>query len=274
MTASAEIKRAVVAVSHRLAAKGWIANHDGNVSVRLGDGRFLCTPTAVGKAEVTPELLVIVDGEGKLVAGRAKPFSEMGLHLTVYRTRPDVQAVVHAHPPTATGLCVAGSRLLETPFLYEAVVSLGRSIPLVPRAMPGRSAEEALRPFVSAHDVVLLQNHGVLSWGSDLMLAFYRMELCEHLARIGLFAQQAGGVQPLDEAEVQLLLEARKKAGLGPEARLAAGPPASTAAGQAAPAAAAERPAVGATVIPAPSAKLAEIISQEVARALGPRAKK
>jgi L-fuculose-phosphate aldolase len=249
---SAEDRRAIVAMAHRLAERGWVANHDGNVSCRAGEGRLLATPTAVGKAEVTPELILLLDGDGKLVTGRGKPFSEIGLHLTVYRARPDVQAVLHAHPPTATGLCVANSRLLAQPFLYEAVVSLGPGVPLVPSAMPGRTAEDALRPYLGEHDAVLLGNHGVLTWGPDLLTAFHRMELVEHLARIALVAVQAGGIKALPESELGPLLEARKKAGLGAAGRgaVVATPPA-------------------ATVIPAPSPDLARIISQEVARALG-----
>jgi L-fuculose-phosphate aldolase len=258
-------------MSDRLAARGWVANHDGNVSIRLPEGRYLCTPTAVGKAEVTLELLVIVDGQGKLVSGKARPFSEMGLHLQVYRARPDVKAVIHAHPPTATGLAVAGSGLLAQPFLYEAVVSLGASIPTVPPAMPGKAAEEALRPFLEAHDVVLLGNHGVLAWGPDLINAFYRLELVEHLARIAMAASQAGGIRTLDPGVVAQLLEARRKAGLGPEARAAAAasaPKAATALAQA-PGAASAKGGPAAAARPRAGGDLRQIISEELTRAIG-----
>lgn len=202
----------------RLHWRGWVANHDGNVTARLGEGRFLCTPTATSKAAVTPTCLLVVDPNGERVSGQSKPFGELGLHLTVLSMRPDAAAVIHAHPPTATGLACAGSRLLETPFMAEAVVSLGTSIPTVPFAPPGAPACQALAPFVAGHDAVLLGNHGVLAWGSDLEQAYLRLELVEHLARVALHAERAGGLKPLPESALAPLLEARRKAGFGLQA--------------------------------------------------------
>src|SRR5690606_2448675 len=141
--------------------------------------------------------LLVVDGAGKVLSGGGRVFSEIGLHLAIYRARRDVNAVVHAHPPKATGLSVAGSRLLETPFLPEAIVSLGPSVPTVPFAPPGDAAARALEPFLGAYDAVLLENHGVLAWGKDVEQAYLRLELVEHLARIALVAEQAGGVRPV-----------------------------------------------------------------------------
>src|SRR6185503_4322798 len=123
----------------------------GNVTVRLEPGRTLATPTAVSKAEVRSDGLVIVDEAGAKISGRGKPFSEIGLHLTVYRNRPDVNAVIHAHPPTATGFTVAGVGL-EAPMIAEAVVSLGAGVPMVPFAAPGPAACQALAPFVGDYD--------------------------------------------------------------------------------------------------------------------------
>jgi L-fuculose-phosphate aldolase len=205
----------VVDCSRRLHARGWVANHDGNVTVRLGEGRYLATPTATSKAAVGAEDLLVVDEGGARVSGARKPFGEIGLHLTVYRNRPDVNAVVHAHPPTATGFACAGSGALERPFIAEAVVSLGVGIPTVPFAAPGEAACRALAGFVAAHDAVLLANHGVLAWGADLEQAYLRMELVEHLARVALVAQQVGGVRPLPDGVIPALLESRRKAGLG-----------------------------------------------------------
>lgn len=217
-------KRALVAeYSQRLHARGWVANHDGNVTTRAGDGRYLATPTATSKAAVRAEDVLVVDESGARVSGRGKPFSEIGLHLTVYRGRPDVRAVVHAHPPTATGFAVAGVELSE-PILAEAVVSLGAGVPTVPFAAPGPAACQALAPFVAEHDAVLLAGHGVLAWGDDLEQAFLRLELVEHLARIALVARQLGGARPLPRAVLPALLEARAKAGLGPRGRQGAGP--------------------------------------------------
>src|SRR5437764_973534 len=135
-----ERAKEVAEYAQRLHARGWVANHDGNVSVREGQGRYLATPTATSKAAVRAEGLVVVDDAGKQVGGRGKPFSEMGLHLTVYQNRRDVGAVMHAHPPTATGFAVAGVPLDEA-FMAEAVVSLGPGVPTVPVAAPGSDVE-------------------------------------------------------------------------------------------------------------------------------------
>src|SRR5207245_1777963 len=136
---------------------------------------------------------------GKVIEGRGKAFSELGLHLAVYAARPDVAAVVHAHPPTATGFAVAGVPL-DRPVLAEAVVSLGTPIPTVPFALPGAAAAAALRPFLAGTDVCLLAQHGVLAWGADLEQAYLRMEQVEQLARIVLVARQLGGEKELPAA--------------------------------------------------------------------------
>jgi L-fuculose-phosphate aldolase len=292
---------AVAEYARRLHAQGWVANHDGNVSVRLGPrptagaaserdaGRFLATPTATSKAAVTADGLVLVDDAGQQVGGRGKPFSEMGLHLAVYRERGDVQAVIHAHPPTATGFAVAGVPL-DPAFLAEAVVSLGPGVPTVPFAPPGAAAARALAPYAREHDAVLLGGHGVLTWGPDLETAYLRMELVEHLARIALVARQLGGVRPLPASVLPQLAEARAKAGLGRSAganaagaSMSSGWPGDT--GAAAPGG--EPPSAPRTVVacapappgsdvvvyekpralPSPS-QLAEIIRQEIAAAL------
>jgi len=200
--------------ARRMHARGWVANHDGNLSVRLEPGRYLCTPTATSKADVTSELLLVVDEGGAKISGRTKPFGEIGLHLTVYRNRPDVGAVVHAHPPTATGFGAAGLGLDE-PFIAEAVVSLGPSVPLVPFALPGEAACQALAPYVAGFDAVLVAGNGVFAWGRDLEQAYLRLELVEHLARIAVTARQLGGIRPLPSAALPSLLESRRKAGLG-----------------------------------------------------------
>ena len=203
--------RALVAeYAQRLHERGWVANHEGNLSLRLGPGRFLCTPTATSKARVTADSLIVVDDEGKVVAGRGKPFGEIGLHLAVYAGRADVGAVIHAHPPTATGFAVAGVPL-DRPILAEAVVSLG-SVPTVPWAAPGAPAAAALRPYVKQCDACLLASHGVLAWGDDLEQAYLRIEHVEQLARVTLVARQLGGAKELPAEAVPALLESRRKA--------------------------------------------------------------
>jgi L-fuculose-phosphate aldolase len=210
----ASLKAQIADYSQRLHARGWVANHDGNITVRLGQGRYLATPTATSKAAVGAEDVIVVDEGGAKISGRGKPFSEIGLHLTVYRNRPDVNAVVHAHPPTATGFAVAGVELSQ-PMLAEAVVSLGVGIPTVPFAPPGPAACNQLAPFVGGSDAVILGGNGALAWGNDVEQAYLRMELVEHLARIALVAHQLGGVRPIPQTAIPALLEARRKAGLG-----------------------------------------------------------
>ena len=218
----ADLRAALVEYAHRLAERGWVANHDGNITVRLDDGHFLATPTSTAKARVSLENLLVLDDQGnKVGTAGGKPFSESSLHLAVYSARPDVRAVVHAHPPTATGFAVAHVGL-DTPFLAEAVVSIGPGIPTVPFAAPGASAAAALVPYLEEHDAVLLGNHGALTWGADLEQAYLRMELVEHLARIALVAHQLGGVNALPASVLPALAEARAKAGLGPRGRDAA----------------------------------------------------
>jgi L-fuculose-phosphate aldolase len=218
-TTPAELRSQVVSVSRALHARAWVANHDGNVSVRLGPNRILCTPTAVSKGDVREDWLIVVDDAGALVSGARRPFSELALHRAAYEARPDVQAVVHAHPPNATAFAVAG-RGLDRPIIAEAVVSLGPRVPLVPYALPGSPASvDGPRDALGVYDAVLLGNHGVLTVGADLEQALLRMELVEHLARIERLAHQLGGPNYLPDADVQRLLDARARAGLGPEAR-------------------------------------------------------
>lgn len=210
-------KKELVAISRRLWERGFVANHDGNVSVRLGQNRIWATPTAVSKGDVTEEMLVCVDLDGQRVAGRLKPFGELNLHLACYRARADVRAVVHAHPPTATGFACAGVTL-PVAMMPEPVVSLGASIPTLAYAPPGPAAADAVTAGVRAHDAFLLASHGALTVGAELEVAYLRMELVEHYAKIAQVAMALGGPRPLPQADVEKLLAARAKAGLGPAA--------------------------------------------------------
>ncbi len=214
----------MVRYAHLVYRKGWVANHDGNLSVRVSANRFLATPTAFSKGVVDRDHLLVVDGEGQRVAGQTRIFSEIGLHLAVFRVRADVGAVVHAHPPYATGMACAGVGL-ETPFMPEAVVSLGPVVPLVPFAAPGGAAAARLNDYTPYFDAVMLESHGVLAWGRDLEEAFLRLELVEHLAQMATHAQAWGGVKALSNEVLGPLLAARRKAGLGPEARGLSSPP-------------------------------------------------
>jgi L-fuculose-phosphate aldolase len=216
------VRAQLAATARALHQRGWVANHDGNVTARLGPDRFLATPTATSKAAIDERALLEVDGRGKPVGGSGRPFGELGMHLAVYAARADVGAVVHAHPPHATALAVSGAGLLERPFIAEAVVSLGPSIPTVPFAPPGPAAAEALARFAADHDAVLAANHGAFAWGADLDTAYLRLELVEHLARIATLAQATGGVSYLPDSALPALLQARARAGLGAAADRAA----------------------------------------------------
>lgn len=212
-----KLRSELVALSRRLHANGWVANHDGNLSVRLHGDRLLITPTAYSKADVDDGSLLIVDMQGKVLEGRKKPFSELELHLAAYRARPEVDVVLHAHPVTATAFGLTGQALSPVA-MPEVVVSLGDRIPTVPRAMP--KTPELVKNVEAAAaqvDAMLLAGNGALTLGPDLNLALLRMELVEHYAKILLAARQLGPVEPLAAGDVAKLLEARKKAGLGPK---------------------------------------------------------
>ncbi len=209
----------MVEICGALHRNGWVANHDGNATYRLDANRYLSTPTAESKGVVRDDMLIVIDGNGKVLSGTYRPFSERVLHLAAYDARPDVQAVLHAHPPSATAFAVAGQGL-DRPIIAEAIVSIGPRVPLVPYSMPGSTAFVAnVREHLVNYDALLLENHGVLTVGSTLEQAFLRMELVEHLATIELKARQLGSVQYIPDGDVQQLLDKRKGAGLGPESR-------------------------------------------------------
>jgi L-fuculose-phosphate aldolase len=269
-TSERQIRQAVIAVAHALHARGWVANHDGNVTARLGARGFLCTPTATSKAAVTDATLLVIDGDGKRTSGTSRPFGERDLHLAVYARRADVHAVVHAHPPHATALACSGSLLLERPFIAEAVVSLGTRIPTVPFAAPGPAAAQALAAYVDDVDAVLLGHHGVLTWAHDVELAYLRLELVEHLARIAILAQATGGIVPLPDSVLADLLRARAQAGLGAAANRAADSVRTVVACAPAPHAAVTTASPGADPNPSVGAdRVAALVREEILRALG-----
>jgi L-fuculose-phosphate aldolase len=217
-----KLRSQLIATSRKLHQMGWVANHDGNISVRLTGNRFLITCTAVSKADVDDASLLIVDASGKVLEGRRKAFSELDLHLAAYHVRPDVQAVVHAHPPYATATGLVGQSL-DVPCMPEVVVSLGAKIPTAPRSLPRTpEAVASVSSLCLEHDAMLLAGNGALTLGDDLSQAYLRMELVEHFARIVSLARSLGGIAPLSPGELEKLLAARTKAGLGPAARAAA----------------------------------------------------
>ena len=211
-----KVRSELVATSRRLHQLGWVANHDGNISLRLTGKRLLITPTAYSKADVDDASLIIVDLDGKVLEGRRKPFSELELHLAAYRARPDVEVVLHAHPPRATAFGLVGLELSPIS-MPEILVSLGDRIPTLPRAMPKTpEVVKGVEVAAAQFDAMLLAGNGALTLGADLCQALLRMELVEHYATILTAARGLGPVEPLPPGDVAKLLEARKKAGLGP----------------------------------------------------------
>ena len=208
-----QLRHQVAETAQFLHQVGWVANHDGNVTARDGN-RFIATPTSTSKRMVGEKDLIEVDAKGQ-VHGAGKVFGEIGLHLVVYERRPDVGAIVHAHPPCATAIGCSRTNPIERPFIAEALVSLGPRIPKLAYAQPGDPAKAALAPWCELVDAAILGNHGVIAWGKDCEQALLRLELVEHLAKIAIAAQPLGGVEPLPEAAIQPLLTARSKAGIG-----------------------------------------------------------
>jgi L-fuculose-phosphate aldolase len=206
------MRRQIVAVCRRLYERGLIAGAEGNVSVRLAGGRLLVTPGGVPKGDLRPSDLVVLDGSGVVRGRTGRPSTEIAMHLRIYRERPDVAAVVHAHPPVATGFAVAGEPL-DAPVLPEVIVGLG-PIALVPYARPGtESLADACQSVLRGHDVLLLSNHGATTLGPSLEVAYTRMESLEHSARILLAARLLGRVRTLTAEQVRDLVAARDEAG-------------------------------------------------------------
>jgi len=206
---------ALTAVCHKMAQEGWVANHDGNVSLKL-DGNLLCTPTAIAKADMVPALILDLDMDGKKLAGVGNPFSEIKLHLAAYRCREDINAVVHAHPPLATAWGLVGGDFDVR--LPEAVVSIGDRIPTAPYAMPGAAGNDGIAAAALARcDVFMMAGNGVLAVGRDVNEAFLRIQLLEHLLKIDYYARTMGTPMTLPAQDKQELLNKRAALGLGPK---------------------------------------------------------
>src|SRR6478736_9271984 len=214
MSASeAQLRAEIVEVGRRMYARGYVASNDGNISARLDDQRLITTPKSVPKGYMTPDMMVIVDYEGRKLAGDRDPSSELPMHLEIYRNRPDVNAVVHAHPPLATGFAVAGIPL-DRAVLAEVICTLG-SIPIVDYATPSTpELPAAVRQYIKAHDGLLLANHGALTVGTDVYSAYYKMETVEHFAKISLVARMLGGERLISQEEVLRLQALRGKYGI------------------------------------------------------------
>ena len=204
----AEHRRELCAVGSWIHSRKLTAGTDGNLSVRLDAQRILISPSATCKRLMSPVDLIITDPDGRLLSGRSRPSSEIGMHLLIYRLRPDVHAVCHAHPPTATGFAAAGLALNKA-LVSELVVTLG-SIPLAPYGTPGTpELARALEPLVPRYDAILMANHGVVTYGPDLLTAYFRMETVEHFAQVSLVTELLGKQALLSAGEVEKLFAAR-----------------------------------------------------------------
>jgi L-fuculose-phosphate aldolase len=223
MSSESQLRADIVEVGRRMYARGYTASNDGNISVRLGSDRLLMTPKSVCKGFMTPDMMCITDLDGRKLQGDRDPSSEMLMHLEVYRQRPDVQAVVHAHPPIATGFAVAGIPL-DRAVLAEVLTTLG-SIPIAEYATPStKELPEAVRKYIKAHDGMLLANHGALTSGADLYSAYYKMETIEHFAKISLVARLLGRENLLAREEVDRLQGLRGSYGIKSPAPICADP--------------------------------------------------
>ncbi|SIQ14915.1 L-fuculose-phosphate aldolase [Alkalispirochaeta americana] len=191
----------IVYYSKKVHASGLVCATDGNLSYRLDQDRFLITPSGVRKEDVSGEMLLVMNMEGAVLEGEGRPSTEYKLHREVYRQRPDVTAVIHAHPPKAVAFTIAGKRL-NTGLLPECVVALG-NVPLAPYALPGtEELPRSMAELICLSDVVLLARHGSVTVGSSLGEAFKKLEKLEHCAQIQLYAELLGGPQPFSTREI------------------------------------------------------------------------
>jgi L-fuculose-phosphate aldolase len=200
------IRDQIVQISSRIYENGFISGCAGNVSARLGDGRLLVTPSGVSKGDLSPEIIITLDKQGVVISALPglKPTSEIQMHLGIYQRRPDIAAVIHAHPVACIALSLVGIDL-DRPLIPEAIVMLG-SVPTVPYATPSSDESwEILRPVIDDHNAIILAHHGSVTVGRDLLEAYYRLEVLEHTARIIALAHQLGEPKLLSQQDINNL---------------------------------------------------------------------
>ena len=210
-----EIKKEMCEIGKRVYNRGMVAANDGNFSVKLNDNEFLCTPTGVSKGFMTPEYICKVDAQGKVIQANKgfRPSSEIKMHMRVYKERPDVKAVVHAHPLYATSFAIAGIPLTQ-PIMPEAVISLG-CVPIAEYGTPSTmEIPDAVSKYLQYFDAVLLENHGALAYSDSLLNAYYKMESLEFYARLLYQSKMLGGPKELTPSQVERLYELRRKMGM------------------------------------------------------------
>src|SRR3954469_15431069 len=204
-------RRDLLRICHLMYERSYVVSSDGNVSVQLDDGRVLATPTMTCKGRMTEDLIAITDLEGRQLNER-RASSELAMHLLIYRERPDVRAVCHAHPPHGTAFAVAGLAI-DQPILSEVILTLG-CVPLTDYGTPSTNElTEAMLPYVKHHNALLMANHGAVAYGDDLWQAFDRLETLEHTAKIAILAKALGGANDLPADAIEKLINIREKAG-------------------------------------------------------------
>ena len=206
------LKKLFVEIGRRIWERNYVAANDGNITVRLNDNEILTTPTGVSKGFMTTDMIIKVDLSGKVISGNPnfRPSSEVKMHLDVYKERPDIKSVVHAHPPFATSFAVAGIPL-DKCVLPEAIIVIG-AVPIAKYGLPSTDElPDMIRPHIQKNDVILLENHGALTLGSDLLNAYHKMETLEHTASIISKAIQLGNLGILPENERDRLMTLREK---------------------------------------------------------------
>lgn len=190
--------------------RGYVVSNEGNISVRANKNSILITASGVCKGCMKSQDIVMLDLKGNVLKGNKKPSSELNMHLQIYKARPDVHCICHAHPPYATAFAVAGLPLDEM-ILPEVIIYLN-NIPLVDYATPGtKKVFHSISKYIKSYDAMILANHGVITLGKDILNAYYKMEIVEHAAKIQFIAYQLGNIRRLSSRQVKELLDFGKK---------------------------------------------------------------
>jgi L-fuculose-phosphate aldolase len=206
-----DARREIVRVGRLMYERSYVVSSDGNVSVRLDDGRIVATPTMTSKGRMTEDSLALTDLEGRALSDK-RAASELAMHLLIYRERPDIKAVCHAHPPHGSAFAVAGLAI-DQPILSEVILTLG-CVPLAEYGTPStKELTEAMRPLVLHHNALLMANHGAVAYGADVWQAFDRLETLEHTAKISILSRLLGGPKNLSPDAIEKLINVREAAG-------------------------------------------------------------
>lgn len=209
-----EAREMICEIGRRVYNRNYVAANDGNISVKVSPNEIWTTPTGVSKGYMNPDMMVKMDLTGEVLFGKLEPSSEVKMHLRVYNENADVNAVVHAHPPVATSFAIAGISL-DKPVLSEAIVLLG-TVPVAPYALPGtHEVPDSIAPYCKTHNAVLLANHGALTWGRNLMEAYFRMESLEHYATILMYSNNIlKKANELNNSQIADLIKIRESMGI------------------------------------------------------------